>query len=241
VAAPTAAGGVPLASPSRSLLASPTPSGSAPPATAAVTVDASGRSQASGATSLSWSQPVHGGSRLLVAEVSVGVFVDFGCSLSASDNGTAMRRLSTVHDDSSPTGFHGVFYRVAPPTGTNTITAQLTGCTADELTGGSVSFNGVSQSAPLGSAVTATGDSTTASATVRGTHSGDLVVGFVSCGSAIQATRAPSTRRFLQNGDDFTGAGNSAGATQLSSGGSNRLAWSVVSDVWGVTAVEVRS
>ncbi|MBO0871224.1 MAG: hypothetical protein J2P15_21945, partial [Micromonosporaceae bacterium] len=217
---------------------SPASTAARPAQRTVVSVDTVGRGQGSDST-LSWTQQVSGANRLLTAEVAVGAAPDTGCSLSVTDNGATMTRLTTVHDDNQPAGFHSVFYRVAPPTGTNTISATVTGCAVDVLTGGSISFTGASQSAPLGRAVTAAGDGTRAAATVAGTPSGAVAVGFVSAGTLVDSATTPSTDRFIENGDASTGAGNSGAATQAGSGGSNTLAWSVEADWWAVTAVSV--
>jgi hypothetical protein len=203
------------------------------PATATqISVDASGGGRLP-APALVWTQPVGGTNRLLTVEVAVGAKPDSGCSLSVSDNGATMTRLTTVHDNNQPAGFHSVFYRVAPPTGPNIISATVTGCIVSELTGGSIGFAGVSQTSPLGRAVTASGTGTRAAATVGGTRSGSVVVGFVSNGSSVDSASAPSTTRYTENGNDSTGAGNSAAATQGASGGSNTLAWAVQNGLVG--------
>jgi hypothetical protein len=207
---------------------------------AEVAVDAAAGAAGAG-PSLSWTQPVSGANRLLTVGVAVGAEEDGGCALAVTDNGTAMTALATAHTDGQQAGYLAVFTRTAPPTGTNTIAATVTGCPVDELTGGSVSFTGASQTAPLGTPVTTSGSGATPSATVTGTRANNVVVGFVANGSEIGAPTAPSTPQFLQNGNNGSGAGNSAAATQPSSGTTNTLQWTDADDWWSVAAVEVRS
>jgi hypothetical protein len=215
---------------------SPSPSPTSPAGT--VAVDAAVGAAAAG-PSLTWTQPVSGTDRLLTVEVTVGTDDDSGCALAVTDNGTALSTLATAHTGGQHAGYLTVLTRTAPPAGTHTLAATVTGCTVDELTGGSVSFTGTNQATPLGPPVTATGTGTTPAATVTGT-AGNVVVGFVANGSEIGAPVAPSTARFLSNGDNTTGAGNSAAATQPAAG-TTTLRWSDADDWWAVIAVEVRA
>ncbi|WP_432832744.1 hypothetical protein [Dactylosporangium sp. CA-092794] len=237
---PVVASGSSSAVPHTAPTSAATPGPPAVNAATAVTFDSAGSARSNG-SSLSWTQGVSGTNRLLVVEVAVGAISDTGCTLSVSDNGAGLTPLTTVHDDNQHAGYHSVFYRVAPPSGGNTISAQVTGCTVDELTGGSISLDGADQSAPLGSAVTAEGSGSNAAATVGGTRFGGMVVGFVSNGGSVDSASPPSTSRYTQNGSVNTGAGNSAAATVASPGGPATMAWSVQPDWWAVTAIEVRA
>ena len=199
----------------------------------------SGGAKCANCTSLSWNASVSGSHPALLAEVAVGAQGDGSCTLTVTDNGTVMTRLSTVHDNSQTAGYHSVYGMTAPPSGTNAIAATVTGCTPQELTGGSLTFTGASQTAPFGTPKTATGSGSTAQVTTNSSTSGNMVAGFVSNGSAVQSPSSPATARFTANQDDQSGAGNSAGATAQSTGSNVTMKWSVASDWWGVTAVEV--
>ncbi len=201
----------------------------------------SGGAKCANCTSLSWNASVSGSHPALLAEVAVGApnGRDGSCTLTVTDNGTAMTRLSTVHDNGQTAGYHSVYGMRAPPSGTNAIAATVTGCTPQELTGGSLTFTGASQTAPFGTPKTATGSGSTAQVTTNSSTSGNMVAGFVSNGSAVHSPSSPATARFTANQDGNSGAGNSAGATALSTGGNVTIMWSVASDWWGVTAVEV--
>lgn len=212
-----------------------------------VVYDATGPSgagaRAANAGTLSWTHTTGAGSdTALVAEVTVGVSDDTGCSLAVKDGSTAMTRLGTVHDDSQHAGFLAVFGLAGVPAGTSTLTATVTGCaggTPLELTGGSESFTGVSQSAPFGTAVTAYGSGAAPQVTVTTASPSDKLAAFAASGSAISSAASPGVSRFIANEDGNSGAGNSAGQTLASTGAAQAARWSAASDWWGAAGVEV--
>jgi hypothetical protein len=52
---------------------------------------------------------------------------------------------------------------------------------------------------------------------------------------------SPGTPRFIANGNDNTGAGNSAGSTSPSTGSNVTMKWTVANDWWAAAAVEVKA
>jgi hypothetical protein len=218
-------------------------------ASSTVAYDATGPSssgaKAANVNTLSWSHTVGSGSnRALVAGVAVGDNnpSDSGCALTVKDGTTAMTALKTVHTDNQTHGYEEVFGLANPPTGAQTITATTSGCAGGhpaELTGGSMSFTGVSQSAPFGTPASAFGSGTAVSVTAASTSS-DMLAGFVANGSAITSATSPSTSRFIANLDNNTAAGNSAGATSPSTGSNVTMAWTVANDWWAAIAVQLQ-
>lgn len=194
---------------------------------------------ASNASVLSWAQMVSGSDTAVVVGVAVGQNVDdSGLSASVTDNGAAMTALATVHDDGQSDGYLEVFGLAGVPDGTNTIRVAVAGGPVQELTGGSVSFDGAAQAGTFSAPATAFGNSATPAVTV-GSTSGGAVAAFAACGSAIVAATPPATQEFIANDDDNSGAGNSAGATSAATGGHVSVAWSAGDDFWGAIAVQV--
>jgi len=193
----------------------------------------------SNATSLSWNQAVSGSNTALLVGVAVGQLGDGALSASVTYNGVAMTLLKTVHDNNQPDGFLDVFGLANPASGTHSVAVSVSGGTPAEITGGSESFTGVSQSAPFSIPASAYGYSGTASLAIA-SHSNDMVAGFMAAGSSITSVISPSASRFIANDDSSTGAGNSAGATSPSTGSNVTMAWSLTSDYWADVAVEVQ-
>jgi len=230
----------PTSLPTGSLTRPPAPGKGKPPA---VTAGGAGPSPAgavaSNTSTLSWNQPVAGSNTALLVGVAVGQNVnDSGALASVTDNGTAMTALAKVHDDAQPDGYLEVFGLTGVPDGTNAIRVSVTGGTVQELTGGSVYFDGAAQAGAFSAPATAFGDSGTPAVTVAST-SGSMVVAFAACGSQIDGTAPPASQEFIANDDNASGAGNSAGAILAGTGSNVTAGWSASSDFWGAVAVQV--
>ncbi len=193
----------------------------------------------SNATSLSWNQAVSGSNTALLVGVAVGQNGDGALSASVTYNGVAMTLLKTVHGNNQPDGFLDVFGLANPASGTHSVAVSVSGGRPAEITGGSESFTGVSQSAPFSIPASAYGASGTASVAIA-SHRNDMAAGFMAAGSGITSATSPSASQFIANDDSFTGAGNSAGATSPSTGSNVTMAWSLTSDYWADVAVEVQ-
>lgn len=179
----------------------------------------------------------------LVVGIGVGSSDDTGCSLTVTDNGVAMTHLATKHTDAQHAGFESVWGLAGPPQGTNTIEASVSGCTGGtpaELTGGSESFNGVSQSAPFGTPAVADGNSAKPAVTLATVSASDKVAAFAASGSAINGTVSGTNSRYIANEDDNSGAGNSAGASLAATGTNVMAGWNGSSDYWAAIAVEIQ-
>ena len=206
-----------------------------------VAYDAAGPGS-SGATvadqaALSWNHTISGTSPALLVGVAVGAVPDSGLTASATYDGQAMTLLKPVHVDNGNAGYEDMFGLLNAPAGTHSVSVKVSGGTPNEITGGSESFDNVTQ---FGAATSAYGNGRTASVTSSGTMSGDIVAGLVATGTSVTSASSPATSRFIAKVDDRTGAGNSAGATSPSTGSNVTLSWSVARDLWGTIAVEVQ-
>jgi hypothetical protein len=208
-----------------------------------VAFDAAGGGKVASASSLSWTQAVGSGSnRALTVDFTIGNNNDAGCAPVVKDNGTAMSEITAVHDGNLRNGVLTVWGLVNPPSGTNTITTSVSGCTGvtQELTGGSESFTGVSQSAPWGAHATAFATSgTQSSVAVTSAGTGNLVGEFVANGSAVGTAVSPVVAKFTENQDSNTGAGNTAGGYAPGAAGSVTGKFNLTNDQWGAAAVDV--
>ena len=198
-----------------------------------VTYDATG-----GGSIVTWNHTVSGSNPALLVGVAVGVnqVADTNYSASATYNGVSMNLLSTVHPGGGNTGFLDVFGLLNVPTGTHAVVVNVTGGFAT-VTAGSESFDNVTSFA---TAVSASGISATASATTSGSTSGNIVAGFVATGTSVTSATSPATSRFIANYTSGSQAGNCGGATSPSTGSNVTMAWTVGSDSWGATVVEVK-
>lgn len=140
-----------------------TPSATSQPESSAtaVTADAAGPSPAGAVASLtstlSWNQTVSGSSQALLVAVPFGEVPDSGMTASATHNGAVMTSLAMVQDDGQTAGFLEVFGMAGVPDGTNTIRVTVTEGPAQEITGGSVSFDGAASQDTFSAPAAATG------------------------------------------------------------------------------------
>src|SRR3954470_23776996 len=127
-------------------------------AEAQVTVDSAGTGNST-ATPITWSHTVGNGSnRLLLVGVELS---STSKTVSSVTYGAAnLTRVATI----SNIGVVEIWRLVAPPVGAATVTINLSGNT--KTIGGSVSFFGVDQGAPLGQTAMSTGTGTNPSDTV---------------------------------------------------------------------------
>lgn len=138
---------------------------------AALAVDATASCAGSGVSSLTCAHTVSGINRLLVVWVSY--FDSADTPTGATYNGVAM---TAIPSSTAANGNYKIagFYLIAPATGTNNVVISFSG-TMSDMGAGSVSFTDAHQTTPLGTAVTATGTSTTPSVTVS-SAAGEIVV-----------------------------------------------------------------
>ena len=209
----------------------------------AVRFDATARAERANASTLKWTHTVgaSGTSRALLVEATVGDTNDVNCHQTVKDGSVTLKKLAIIHTNGRHAGYMDIWGLANPRTGANSLSFTVSGCdggTPKELTAGSISFTRVNQSTPFSAVKAATGDSAAPTATIAST-TGNLVAGFLANGSAIRSATSPSVSRFVENEDDNTGAGNSAGATSVATGSKVTMGWAVKYDWWGEGILQV--
>lgn len=201
----------------------------------AVVFDAVGPSSAGTAATaagLSWSHTCSGNNRLLVVGIGFGG-TDGSVTTTATYNSVPMVSAGKVHANNQTDGYVELFYLVAPTTGANTV--AISSNTSGALIGGSVSFVGVNQSAPVSGVTTSFGNGVTASLSVP-SNVGDMVIDAVACGTGV--TSSAQTNQWLNNYSASYGAANvaqstAAGATSVP------MSYAITSDWWGMIGLNV--
>lgn len=199
----------------------------------ALAVDAIASGTGTG-SSLTFSHTCAGVNRLLIVWVS---YFDSADTISSvTYNGVAM---TAIPSGSAANGNYKIagYYLIAPATGANNVVVTFSGAVSD-FGGGSISFTDAHQTTPLGTAVTATGTSTSPSVTVSSAsgefvadgliivHGGTLTVG----GSQTQRWNAIATNGFIKY----------AGSTQGGAGAVSNTWSNSSSQVWAQGAVPVK-
>jgi len=208
-------------------------------ASGGVTYDATGGTRCANCATLSWTHTVSGSNTAMLVGVGVGAFNDGSCSASVTYDGVGLTSEGEQHAFNSTDGFEQVFGLPGPPAGTHTVAVTVGGCSPDELTGESESFDNAAQTSTFSGVATQPGDGPSPSITTSESTSGDLYAGFIAHGHSITGINFGSSR-LVENQDNTTGAGNSAAATAPSTGGGVEIGWSAsASDYWGIVAVQV--
>lgn len=132
---------------------------------------------------------------------------------------------------------------VSPASGVKSIVITLSGATdADSnICAGALSFIGSDISTPLGTAVSASGESATPTVNVTDSAADDLVVDGVVLGSSSAVTAgAGQTKRWEELVDSNGYGNNGAGSTEPGASGTVTMSWTVGNDAWGIIAVNVK-
>ena len=192
----------------------------------------------------SWSHSCSGSNRLLLVGVVIGVPAGGAgdgavTALTVTYNGVSMTSQGRVHSNASTTGFVELFSLINPATGSNTVLVTMTFTTGESFSFecGSISFTGVDQSTPLGTPVTATGSSSSASVNVS-SATGNMVADLVGCGSSISSSG--QTNRWLANFLTTSSAGNGAQSTAAGAG-TVTMSYSVSADDWAIMGVSINA
>ncbi|MBS1213614.1 MAG: hypothetical protein H6R26_2231, partial [Proteobacteria bacterium] len=200
-------------------------------ANAAITANGTFTSaQTTGATSLTWSHTVAAGTnRALFVELAID---GLGAAVtSVTYGGVALTQVGRG------TGNHAIeiWRLISPAVGTANVVANFGGTTP--AAGGATTFNGVLQSTPTGTFVSATGTGTTASVTVT-SAAGDLVIdaqywrntsaNMVGAGQTLQWSASNATM--------LGGSTSEAGATSVTMTGTCGA-----SSQWEIGAVSIRA
>ncbi len=127
------------------------------------------------------------------------------------------------------------YQNVGQSTGPQTVQSSLAEGSPDEHGLGIISLTGVHQTTPVGTAVTASGNSGTATVTVSGTVADGLVVDNLYGPVAAVTVGADQTERYLEN----INTARFAGSTQSGSDG-GVMSWTFSSNIWGTGAIEFK-
>ena len=209
----------------------------------AVTVDAVGPSAtgaAVGSGAVSWTHTAGAGCSHVFVEVSFGSSGGSPeATATATYGGVPMIRLGTQGSANNVNGGVAIFVLANPPAGASTVVATP-GATTTASIGGSVSvFGGGGIRTPA----KAFGTLATGSVTVTGTTPGGLVLDVVchgSSGTVFTATGTDQTMRWSRTLNGSSAAGNAAGSTTPSTGGTTTVSYTLGPADWqGLIAVEV--
>lgn len=152
--------------------------------------------------------------------------------------GNAMTLLGSIATNNTSTNGGVLLYGITgQASGANTVLVKTSADPTNVMIGNSVSFTGA---ASFGTAVTAFGNGASASVTVNGTASGNVVAGVEAHGTNTAVSYTSGTQRFDDEVSAATGASNLSGAT-IAAGGSVTLTDTIATDAWGAVAVEVQA
>lgn len=213
----------------------------------AVAFDAVGPSAAgqtaSNPTSVTWSHTCTGSNRALLVFVAVGQNSGGDGTKTISGvtyAGVPMTHLGTRHTNDDTFGYLACYGLAAPATGANNVVVSFNSAPSVAECA-SESFTGVDQTTPFGTAVTAVGDSTLATAAVAANASTSIIGFGVGVGSDTGTNpTSPATKRAQANFSHSSAGGCFGMATIPGTGSSVTCSWPVTSDFWALIAVEVK-
>jgi hypothetical protein len=185
--------------------------------------------------SLTWSHTCTGTGTDGILIVAAGFGETPPNTMSATYNAVAMTAVPSSYKDDGV--FDGVqlFYMLVPPTGAHNVVVSYspnpTGCAA-----GAVSYTGVNQSTPFGTAATASGSSAIASVSVTSAV-GELVIGALASDSNNTITINGGTSRWeveSVGGDTSYSQGDFTGASSVT------VRWDQLNTNWAITGVSLK-
>lgn len=194
----------------------------------AIAFDASSSVQSGGNSDITLSHTCTGSDRLLM----VGISTEYGgvTPSGVTYNGVAMTQVGSavINTDSFANAQLHVYRLIAPASGANNIVASFSGPPGDRGVVG-VSFTGVDQTTPLGTAQTGTQNNTSSpSKDCTSGATGDLIVDFQAAHSDLGSATAGSgqTSRAQALGGRDVICSTEAGAASVT------MSWSVGSSRW---------
>jgi hypothetical protein len=210
----------------------------------AITVDSSSSvvTATNTATTASWSHTVGTGSnRILVVGISMVSATTTNTVTSVSYGGSAMSRIGTVNRIATILYRTEIWYMRSPPSGTSTITVNLSN--GASITAGATSFAGVNLSDPLGSFVSATGINSSLPTVNATTVAGDMVIDTVNTrGGRTLTVGAGQTVRWNPSSAGGDGWSKGAGSTELATGGTTTMSWRISKkSYWTIGAVPIHA
>jgi len=213
-----------------------------------VAFDAVGPSSAgagnAGTSPLQWNHTCGAGATALYVAIAVGQNSgnDNSFTVTATYNGVSMTALSAGQSANAAAmggtnGFVKVFKMANPPTGSALQVSVTCSGALVSLSGGSISVTGSAGEGTLGVNFSST-NTTSGTVSVLNTVSGGLCLAFSANGSIGTDTWTSGTKRFENDQNSSSGAGNSSGATLASPGGTATMTWTQALDDYGVIAFE---
>lgn len=198
----------------------------------------------SGASGFTTSATATGANRL--ALVGYGFVVGAGSTVATiTYGGVSMSRVGadatrSDFNGGTFTGFAGIWQLVAPATGSQTVILTASGGGTLFGAAGICTYTGVDQTTPLGTPVSANGSSTTASAVVTGTLSGNAVFASLLYDIGAGIPSPNNNSRYLNDNAGTGGIGFTGGGQDAAGGGSITSSWTkATSKPWAVQAVEL--
>ena len=187
-----------------------------------------------------------GTNRLLIVGVSIRN-PDAGDTVNTvSYGGTGLTRVGFIANANRSR--IEIWRLVAPPTGGNNLIVTLTGANTAAFVVGTVSFTGVSQTAPLGTFFSATGNSNAPNVTVTGVNEGEVVIDVVGKQNNSETLVVNPSQSQRWNRMTTTAGGNNtkengAGSTESApdGGGNVLMSWSLANTrQWALGAVAIK-
>ena len=197
-------------------------------------VDSVSSFASNGAGPFTWSHTCSGSDRLL--RVTTSHFDSSDTVTGVTYNGVA---LTAVPSGSTNNGQYYItaYYLIAPDTGTHDIVVTVSGSVFD-FGAGAISYTDAHQTTPLGTAVTATGTSTTPSVTVSSAADELVDDGLVIIHGGTLSVGAGQTQRW--NAIATSGFIKYAGSTE-GGAASTTMSWSnSSSQTWAIVAVPIK-
>ena len=203
--------------------------------TGTITLDGvSSSSAGGGSATLTWSHTVGPDSyRMLIVGVSYWTVSATDPTTGVTYSGQSLTKIGNAIQGTAP--ISSLWYLLNPPTGTANIVVTRTN-TGEDITAGATSWSGVNQSTPLGTAVTATGTSTTPSVTVS-SASGEVVVDNAAMfsGNTLSPLDGQTQRYAILQGNAHAYGSSEPGAA------STTMSWTQsASERWATIAVPMK-
>jgi uncharacterized repeat protein (TIGR01451 family) len=191
-------------------------------------------------SSLTWTHTVGAGAnRILI----VGLSLRDGnvAATGVTYGGQALTRVGFINSVGNQNRTE-MWRLIAPPVGTASVAVTLN--QSKQIVGGSISLTGVDQTTPLGTFVSATAQSTTASVAVA-SATGELVLDTMTANGDANSTGIAAGSGQAEQWNIFSGAGNASSAR---GGGSTKpgaasvtMSWTLgVSKPWSIGAVALK-
>lgn len=194
---------------------------------------------------LSYSFTNVNGTLLLVSVVAGGGTIIN--SIAVTYNGVSMTALP-IQTGRSGTSAVQLFYLLNPTTGTNTVSVTVTATASEileELISGAISFSGNKVVSPILQTASSNNSdipSISAAVTLIGTSSISILVNAVGCGTSNSAgtdITTLETESWKKAVNNSSACGNGASGRAPGTGGDVTMEWSIPSDFWVISIVEI--